>query len=133
MSRSRLETETNEKLADVYQRLLQAGVDRTESEREAKLKETLASLQRIFPGERCPCYPTNPIQHSLPQLRRSRARDRPLQADSAQIRDSCIRYPWAQHRCCHRGRRKNCHRMYRRALFYVLYLFLYSDCKTTSK
>ena len=47
----RLETETNEKLADVYQRLLQAGVDRTESEREAKLKETLSSLQRIFPGE----------------------------------------------------------------------------------
>ncbi|KAG1840638.1 hypothetical protein F4604DRAFT_1832337 [Suillus subluteus] len=49
---SRLETETNEKLADVYQRLLQAGVDRNESEREAKLKETLASLQRIFPGVR---------------------------------------------------------------------------------
>ncbi|KIJ62116.1 hypothetical protein HYDPIDRAFT_169279 [Hydnomerulius pinastri MD-312] len=49
---SRLETETNEKLADVYQRLLQAGVDRTESEREAKLKETLASLQRVFPGVR---------------------------------------------------------------------------------
>ncbi|KAJ8585515.1 Smc hinge domain-containing protein [Rhizopogon salebrosus TDB-379] len=37
----RLETETNEKLADVYQRLLQAGVDRNESERE-----------RIFPGVR---------------------------------------------------------------------------------
>ncbi|KAG1770008.1 RecF/RecN/SMC [Suillus occidentalis] len=49
---NRLETETNEKLADVYQRLLQAGVDRNESEREARLKETLASLQRIFPGVR---------------------------------------------------------------------------------
>ncbi|KAJ8583111.1 hypothetical protein M405DRAFT_937413, partial [Rhizopogon salebrosus TDB-379] len=48
----RLETETNEKLADVYQRLLQAGVDRNESEREVKLKETLSSLQRIFPGVR---------------------------------------------------------------------------------
>lgn len=47
---SRLETETNEKLADVYQRLLQAGVDRTESEREIKLKETLSNLQRVFPG-----------------------------------------------------------------------------------
>ncbi|KAH7887101.1 RecF/RecN/SMC [Phlebopus sp. FC_14] len=47
---SRLETETNEKLADVYQRLLQAGVDKTESERETKLKETIASLQRVFPG-----------------------------------------------------------------------------------
>jgi structural maintenance of chromosome 1 len=53
LSHSRLETETNEKLADVYHRLLQAGVDRNESEREAKLKETLSSLQRIFPGERC--------------------------------------------------------------------------------
>lgn len=67
--------------------------------------------------------PTNPIQHPLPQLRCSRARGRPLQANSAQIRDSCIRYPRAQHRRCHRGRRKNCHRMYRRALFHVLYLF----------
>jgi hypothetical protein len=53
LSHSRLETETNEKLADVYQRLLQAGVDRNESEQEVKLKETLSSLQRIFPGERC--------------------------------------------------------------------------------
>lgn len=49
---SRLEMETNEKLADVYHRLLQAGVDRTESEREVKLKETLSNLQRIFPGVR---------------------------------------------------------------------------------
>ncbi|KAF9225691.1 condensin complex subunit SMC1 [Gyrodon lividus] len=49
---SRLETEANEKLADVYHRLLQAGVDKTESEREVKLKETLASLQRVFPGVR---------------------------------------------------------------------------------
>jgi hypothetical protein len=63
LSHSRLETvtETNEKLADVYQRLLQAGVDRNESEREVKLKETLSSLQRIFPGERClSSYQSNP-------------------------------------------------------------------------
>ena len=45
-----LETEINEKLLDVHNKLLQAGVDQKESEREAKLKETLASLQRIFPG-----------------------------------------------------------------------------------
>ncbi|KAF8892810.1 hypothetical protein CPB84DRAFT_1816222 [Gymnopilus junonius] len=32
--------------------LLQAGVDRHESEKEAKFKETLASLQRLFPGVR---------------------------------------------------------------------------------
>ncbi|KAI9569904.1 hypothetical protein HD554DRAFT_2088472 [Boletus coccyginus] len=49
---TRLETEANEKLTDVYQRLLQAGIDRTETEREVKLKETLASLQRVFPGVR---------------------------------------------------------------------------------
>lgn len=47
---SQLEAEANEKLQSVYQQLLQAGVDKNESEREARLKETLASLQRIFPG-----------------------------------------------------------------------------------
>jgi hypothetical protein len=45
-----LEKEANEKLSDVYQKLLQAGVDRNESEKEAKLKDTLSNLQRIFPG-----------------------------------------------------------------------------------
>ncbi|KAG1840154.1 hypothetical protein F4604DRAFT_1992222 [Suillus subluteus] len=40
------------KLANVFRRLLQAGVDRHEFEREARLKETLASLQHIFPGVR---------------------------------------------------------------------------------
>ncbi|ESK86076.1 cohesin complex subunit psm1 [Moniliophthora roreri MCA 2997] len=47
-----LEDQTNEKLQKVFQDLLQAGVDRGETERERKLKETLASLQRIFPGVR---------------------------------------------------------------------------------
>ena len=46
----RLEAEANEKLGEVYQKLLQAGVDKTQPEKEAKLKETLASLQRRFPG-----------------------------------------------------------------------------------
>lgn len=46
----KLEAETAEKLEGVYQQLMQAGVDRNESERETKLKETLANLQRIFPG-----------------------------------------------------------------------------------
>ncbi|KAJ3819709.1 SMCs flexible hinge [Lentinula raphanica] len=49
---SQLEAQANEKLQSVYQQLLQAGVDRNESERERKLKETLTSLQRIFPGVR---------------------------------------------------------------------------------
>ncbi|KAH9924069.1 condensin complex subunit SMC1 [Fomitopsis serialis] len=47
-----LEKEINEKLVDVHNKLLQAGVDQKESEREAKMKETLANLQRIFPGVR---------------------------------------------------------------------------------
>ncbi|PCH34989.1 cohesin complex subunit psm1 [Wolfiporia cocos MD-104 SS10] len=47
-----LEAEINEKLVDVHNKLLQAGVDQKESEREAKMKETLANLQRIFPGVR---------------------------------------------------------------------------------
>ncbi|KIR26910.1 cohesin complex subunit psm1 [Cryptococcus deuterogattii LA55] len=35
---------------DTYHKLLQAGADRRENERETRLKETLASLKRIFPG-----------------------------------------------------------------------------------
>ncbi|KAJ8515491.1 hypothetical protein ONZ45_g7107 [Pleurotus djamor] len=49
---AQLEAEANEKLQNVYSQLLQAGVDKNESEREIKLKETLANLQRIFPGVR---------------------------------------------------------------------------------
>ncbi|KAI0692899.1 cohesin complex subunit psm1 [Cytidiella melzeri] len=49
---AKLETEINEKLVDVHNKLLQAGVDQKESERETRLKETLQSLQRIFPGVR---------------------------------------------------------------------------------
>lgn len=45
-----LERELNEKLAECHEKLLQAGVDRKESERDARLKETLSNLQRIFPG-----------------------------------------------------------------------------------
>ncbi|WVR05191.1 hypothetical protein IAU60_002203 [Kwoniella sp. DSM 27419] len=44
------ETEINERLQETYHKLLQAGVDKRETEREAKLKETLASLKRVFPG-----------------------------------------------------------------------------------
>ena len=33
-------------------KLLQAGVDKRETEREVKLKETLANLKRVFPGQR---------------------------------------------------------------------------------
>ena len=47
----KLEAEIDEKLQKVYQDLLQAGVDRNESEKEARLKETIANLQRIFPGK----------------------------------------------------------------------------------
>ena len=46
-----LETEIQEKLHDVHEKLLQAGVDKKESERDTRLKETFANLQRIFPGK----------------------------------------------------------------------------------
>ncbi|TEB34053.1 condensin complex subunit SMC1 [Coprinellus micaceus] len=49
---AKLEAEIDEKLQKVFRDLLQAGVDKVESEREAKLKETLGNLQRIFPGVR---------------------------------------------------------------------------------
>ncbi|KAF9517669.1 hypothetical protein BS47DRAFT_1339193 [Hydnum rufescens UP504] len=44
--------EINEKLHDCHHKLLSADVDQKESEREARLKETFATLQRIFPGVR---------------------------------------------------------------------------------
>jgi structural maintenance of chromosome 1 len=47
---SRLEAELNERLLEIHQKLMQAGFDQKETERESKLKETLANLQRIFPG-----------------------------------------------------------------------------------
>ncbi|KAJ7032498.1 condensin complex subunit SMC1 [Mycena alexandri] len=47
-----LEAQANEQLQNIYAQLLQAGVDKHESERETKLKETLANLQRLFPGVR---------------------------------------------------------------------------------
>lgn len=50
LANRKLEAEADEKLQNVYHQLLQAGVDKNESDREARLKETLASLQRIFPG-----------------------------------------------------------------------------------
>ena len=53
----KLEAELNEKLQDVHNKLLQAGVDQRESERDARLKETLSTLQRIFPG-RCHWRPS---------------------------------------------------------------------------
>ncbi len=56
-----MEAQANEKLQHIYQQLLQAGVDQHESEKEAKLKETLANLQRLFPGQRIVTY----IRHSI--------------------------------------------------------------------
>ncbi|KAJ7497178.1 condensin complex subunit SMC1 [Mycena latifolia] len=49
---AQLEAQANEQLQNVYAQLLQAGADKHESERETKLKETLATLQRLFTGVR---------------------------------------------------------------------------------
>ncbi|BFZ60721.1 Structural maintenance of chromosomes protein 1 [Saitoella coloradoensis] len=46
------ETELNEKLQQTLNKLLEANASTRESEREAKFRETLAALQRIFPGVR---------------------------------------------------------------------------------
>ena len=40
----KLHVEADEKLQNIYHQLLQAGADKHESDREAKLKETLGSL-----------------------------------------------------------------------------------------
>ncbi|KAF9340418.1 Structural maintenance of chromosomes protein 1 [Linnemannia elongata] len=53
--RSRIEkteTELNEKLTNILNQLMEAKLDQRESEKEQKLKETLSSLKRIFPGVR---------------------------------------------------------------------------------
>lgn len=50
LAHRKLQVEADEKLQKVYHDLLQAGVDKHETEKEAKLKETLSNLQRIFPG-----------------------------------------------------------------------------------
>ncbi|KAJ3410001.1 Structural maintenance of chromosomes protein 1, partial [Chytridiales sp. JEL 0842] len=44
------ESQKNEQLAEVQGKLLQARADRNESEKEAKNRETLESLKRIYPG-----------------------------------------------------------------------------------
>jgi hypothetical protein len=53
----KLHVEADEKLQNIYHQLLQAGADKHESDREAKLKETLTSLQGIFPGPSTFFYP----------------------------------------------------------------------------
>jgi structural maintenance of chromosome 1 len=53
--RSRIEkteNELNEKLTNILNQLMEAKLDQRESEKEQRLKETLSSLKRIFPGVR---------------------------------------------------------------------------------
>lgn len=46
------ETELNDILQECYTKLIQAGNDARESEREAKMKESIVALTKIFPGVR---------------------------------------------------------------------------------
>lgn len=46
------ETEINDTLQECYTKLIQAGNDARESEREAKMKESVSALAKIFPGVR---------------------------------------------------------------------------------
>lgn len=45
-----LESELEEKLSDANNRLFQARVEKSTSDRQAKFQETLLSLKRIYPG-----------------------------------------------------------------------------------
>ncbi|KAJ9105029.1 hypothetical protein QFC19_003660 [Naganishia cerealis] len=47
---NRLETEANERLQEALNQLLAAGVHKRENDSKAKLRETVSSLKRIFPG-----------------------------------------------------------------------------------
>lgn len=47
---SQTEKELNEKLFDTMSKLFTANSEKRETEKEAKFKETLASLKRSFPG-----------------------------------------------------------------------------------
>ena len=49
---SQLESVAKEKLENVHASLLQASVDRRESDREIKLRETIENLRRLFPAVR---------------------------------------------------------------------------------
>lgn len=81
---SKQETEINERLQDTLNKLLQAGVDKQESQREARLKETLATLKRVFPGE--PASATRRHGVLLTLSRSARPSHRPLQTDRQQVR-----------------------------------------------
>ncbi|CDZ96284.1 cohesin complex subunit psm1 [Phaffia rhodozyma] len=47
---SQLETETNEKLTNCYMKIMRSSADKKASEKEIRLKESIATLKRIFPG-----------------------------------------------------------------------------------
>lgn len=46
----RIEIELNEKLQKLHDQLREAAQDSNETAKEAKMKDTLANLQRLFPG-----------------------------------------------------------------------------------
>lgn len=52
---SQTQTELNEKLEECLHKLNQARLERQESEKETRLKETVAGFQRSMPGKLVPC------------------------------------------------------------------------------
>lgn len=58
VSNSQLETETNEKLQNIYTKLLTAGTEAKQSDKEKRLKETIDTLKNIYPGQSC-CFLKN--------------------------------------------------------------------------
>ncbi len=89
------ETETAESLRNVMERLLQAKIDREESEREIKLRTTVESLKRMFPGVHGRlldlCAPTSKRFDGAALLALGRHSDS-IVVDSEQTAIDCIQY-----------------------------------------
>lgn len=98
---SQLETETNEKLQNCYTKLMQAGADRKQSEKEMRFKETLSTLKRIFPGNTilASAYLLNPFVDlcSLCWIRCTRTGYGSLQTDGLEVPDRCLRRSRSKH------------------------------------
>ncbi len=89
------EVQVNKSLQECYSKLLAAGHQQRESEKEAKLRETIATLQKIFPGVRGRivdlCEPTQRKYDTAISIVLGRHSDS-IVVDSEKTAISCIEY-----------------------------------------
>lgn len=89
------EAEVTERLREIMSRLLQAKVDREEGEREVKLRTTIESLKRIFPGVHGRmidlCRPTNRKYENAISVALGRNLDA-IVVDQEKTAIACIQY-----------------------------------------